>query len=322
MTAPMNFEEYVPTVIRDRPDPNSSEAILYGSKYLVHKSADWWYDMLLNELDRQIEQKKLKVRDKEFAAFVLTSRPGMIFANSPPVSNFDQLKDLRALRDCVKTASARKLVERDRAEMEMYCRMHGTDEFIRRKMQDGITEGEWKAATASRNPPIDFDAVRAIYDDDAEASVPIAEQLDEDLARYREEQQAFEREMQRYRDAVENGEEFRPEEVFDEDGNPIGAHGIRSKVPDGMEPGIAIYRDAVKSYMDDMDRKEGKNPNSDDFWNDGQEGDGERQEGQGRAYTPDWLTGAKRDRAIGVLSGLTDPVHALHSVMKAMEGSA
>lgn len=317
MPPALNFEEYMPTVIRDRPDKNSAEAILYGSKYLVHKSADWWYEMLLNELERQLEEKKGRVKDPQFAAFVLKKRPGILNAREQPVNSVDQMRDIWTLKECVKISAAMKMVRRDQKESEMWCRMHGTDEYIRRRMADGISEGAWKSATASRNPQIEFDSVRALYDDDEGRAEAVAEQYAMDLERYREEQRRFAEQKRRYDEMIEAGD-FHPEDVL-EDGAEEGPSdtSVGGGWPDGAADPvdtIPIYRGAARDAGSDEDGAcDAADPDSDEFWDDAEESEGPATV----PVYPDWLTGCRRDRAVGLLVGMTDPAHVL---LTALEG--
>lgn len=310
MVPALNFEEYMPTVIRDRPDKNSAEAILYGSKYLIHKSADWWYEMLLNELERQLEERKGRVKDPQFAAFVLKKRPGILNAREQPVNSLDQMRDIWTIKECVRISAAIKMVRRDQKESEMWCRMHGTDEYIRRRMADGISEGAWKSATASRNPQIEFDSVRALYDDDEGRAEAVAEQYAMDLERYREEQRRFAEQKRRYDEMIEAGD-FHPEDVLDDGAEEEAVEGMRNGM--GAEA-IPIYRGAAGDAEEDA--AVAADPDSEEFWDDGCPAEDAEMPGTAPSY-PDWLTGCRRDRAMGLLAGMTDPAQVL---LTALEG--
>lgn len=186
------------TTIATFPDVNTGEAIMYGSKYLFAKSVKFYWDSVESELRHQEADLKKQIRDPEFASYVLSHRPNMIFSREAPTNDLEQIRDLRVLKEIIKVGTSIKKVQLLREKNLMYARMHGIAEYSDNVLKDGITEETWKAATAEDNRPIDFDTIRALIDDDKMKAKIEAEQFILDEEELQKERDAFEREYADY----------------------------------------------------------------------------------------------------------------------------
>ena len=252
------FQE--PTITARRPDVNSAEAILYGKEYLSQKSADWFWDAVEDQLKKELEENKRRIRDPEFAAMVLKNRPNMIFARNPPVSNVNQLRDLQILKLCVKNGTAIRDIQVRRTNNELYSRMKGIAQYTERMMQDGVSDSTWKVATNGKNEPITYDSIRRLLDDDEMKAEADAKEFSIQLDRYKADKDRFALEMEEYRRSIDEGREYVPPEVETNDFNIDEEQAL---------PDIPIYReiinkDAVREL--DEEQEEMVDPNSDLFW--------------------------------------------------------
>lgn len=148
------------------PDENTSEAILYGSAYGWIKSAMWAWDEIEDYYCRKITNLYNQLMDRRFCFETLKYNKFLIFARNPPVNNPDHLKDLMTLRELAKAKTAAKKIDEYRRQNLAWARKQGVQEYVRSLAGRGISEAEWKAATASYNmAPITYDWVHGITDD-------------------------------------------------------------------------------------------------------------------------------------------------------------
>lgn len=148
------------------PDENTSEAILYGSQYSWIKSVLWAWDEMEDYLLHKAHNLEGQVMDRKFAYDVLRGNRYLIFARSPPVNDVRQLKDLFTLRSLIRTEVALKKIREYRKQNLAYARKKGIEEYVRGLAGRGISEAEWKAATAPYNmEPITYDYVHGLTPD-------------------------------------------------------------------------------------------------------------------------------------------------------------
>ena len=238
------------SIIVMKPDVNSAEAILYGKEYLQQKSADWFWDAVEDELRRELEDNKRKIRDVEFAAMVLKNRPNMIFARNPPVSNVNQLKDLQIMKLCVKNGTALRDLEIRRKNNELYSRMKGIAQYTEKMMEEGISDRTWRVSTNGKNEPITYDTIRRLLDNDELKAEADAREFAIELDAYNADRTKFAEELDEYKRAHGSQELDHPDIDSEEDSGFVD-----EKIPD-----IPIYMEVGESRMLD--------PNSDEFWDD------------------------------------------------------
>lgn len=148
------------------PDENTSEAILYGSAYGWIKSAMWAWDEIENYYYHKLQNLRNQLMDRRFCHEVLTHNRYLIFARNPPVNNPNHLKDLMTLRELCRTKVALGKIDPYRRQNQAWARKQGIQEYVRSMAGRGISEAEWKAATASYNmAPINYNYVHGITED-------------------------------------------------------------------------------------------------------------------------------------------------------------
>ena len=145
------------------PDSNTAEAILYGDAYSWIKSALWAWDEMEDYLTRKLDSLDGQVMERMWAYEVLTRNRYMIFAKTPPVNEVQRLKDLFTLRSMVKVAAGLRKIREYRAQNISWARMKGIQQYVKGLEGRGISELEWKAATADyTTQPIDYDFVHGL----------------------------------------------------------------------------------------------------------------------------------------------------------------
>ena len=145
------------------PDSNTSEAILYGPAYSWIKSALWAWDEMEDYLMRKADNLEGQIMDRKWASDVLRTNRFLIFSRSPPVNELSKLQDLVTLRELCKTVAGIRKVNEYRKHNVAWARMKGIQQYVGSMKDRGITEAEWKAATASYNmEPINYDYVHGI----------------------------------------------------------------------------------------------------------------------------------------------------------------
>ena len=145
------------------PDSNTSEAILYGPAYSWIKSALWAWDEMEDYLMRKAESLESQIMDRKWVTDVLRTNRYLIFSRSPPVNELSKLQDLVTLRELCKTVAGIRKVNEYRKHNIAWARMKGIQQYVGSMKDRGITEAEWKAATASYNmEPINYDYVHGI----------------------------------------------------------------------------------------------------------------------------------------------------------------
>lgn len=148
------------------PDSNTAEAILYGKSYMWIKSALWAWDEMEDYLLKKADSLDSQIMDREWAYEILAHNRYMIFARSPPVNEVAHLKDLFTLRDLWKCLSGIHKIREYREQNVCWARMKGIQEYVASLAGRGISESDWKAATADFNMrPIDFDSVHGLVPD-------------------------------------------------------------------------------------------------------------------------------------------------------------
>lgn len=145
------------------PDSNTAEAILYGPSYTWIKSALWAWDEVEDYLLRKADSLESQIMDREWAYDVMKHNRYLVFARSPPVNEVSHLKDLFTLRSLCKCIAAIRKIGEYRRQNLAWARMKGIDQYVKGMAGRGISESEWKAATASyNNEPITYDYVHGL----------------------------------------------------------------------------------------------------------------------------------------------------------------
>ena len=145
------------------PDSNTAEAILYGPSYTWIKSALWVWDEMEDYLLRKADSLESQIMDREWAYDVMRHNRYLVFARSPPVNEVSHLKDLFTLRSLCKCIAAIRKIGEYRRQNLAWARMKGIDQYVKGMAGRGISEAEWKAATASYNmEPITYDYVHGL----------------------------------------------------------------------------------------------------------------------------------------------------------------
>lgn len=145
------------------PDSNTAEAILYGPSYTWIKSALWVWDEMEDYLLRKADSLESQIMDREWAYDVMRHNRYLVFARSPPVNEVSHLKDLFTLRSLCKCIAGIRKIGEYRKQNLAWARMKGIDQYVRGMANRGISEAEWKAATASYNmEPITYDYVHGL----------------------------------------------------------------------------------------------------------------------------------------------------------------
>ena len=154
------------------PDMNTSEAILFGPAYTKIKSINWVWDEMEEYLLRRADSLDSQIMDREWAYDVLMHNKYLIFARSPPVNDPNKLRDLFTLRNLCKVEAGLKKVEEYRNQNIAWGRMKGIEAYVKGMEGRGISESEWKAATASYNDkPISYEYVHGLQPSDMPGEV-------------------------------------------------------------------------------------------------------------------------------------------------------
>lgn len=223
-------DSYQPTIF-PIPDEYTADAIMYGSAYTFYLSSKYYWDQVQDQLEQDIESLKGKLRNKEFAAYIMNNAQYMIFANPPPSNNPDEIRDLWTLREIVRKGTALRNLELRRMENRLWSEMKGVSEYASKVNAEAVSEERWKSATMGQMAPIDFETIRALRDEEPIIARKEVEEYMSEEARLRAQAKEFRsgynewlREMDR---SVESDED-------DYDG---------ADEDDGRLPDITIYRD-------------------------------------------------------------------------------
>lgn len=223
-------DSYQPTIF-PIPDEYTADAIMYGSAYTFYLSSKYYWDQVQDQLEQDIESLKGKLRNKEFAAYIMNNAQYMIFANPPPSNNPDEIRDLWTLREIVRKGTALRNLEHRRMENRLWSEMKGVSEYASKVNAEAVSEERWKSATMGQMAPIDFETIRALRDEEPIIARKEVEEYMSEEARLRAQAKEFRsgynewlREMDR---SVESDDD-------DYDG---------PEEDDGRLPDITIYRD-------------------------------------------------------------------------------
>lgn len=223
-------DSYQPTIF-PIPDEYTADAIMYGSAYTFYLSSKYYWDQVQDQLEQDIESLKGKLRNKEFAAYIMNNAQYMIFANPPPSNNPDEIRDLWTLREIVRKGTALRNLELRRMENRLWSEMKGVSEYASKVNAEAVSEERWKSATMGQMAPIDFETIRALRDEEPIIARKEVEEYMSEEARLRAQAKEFRsgynewlREMDR---SVESDDD-------DYDG---------PEEDDGRLPDITIYRD-------------------------------------------------------------------------------
>ena len=157
------FQNEQPPESGSLPDSNTSEAILYGPAYSRIKSMLWAWDEMEEYLTRKADSLDGQIMDRKWAYDVMRYNRYMIFARSPPVNGVDRLNDLFTLRSVCKCIAGIHKINEYRRQNIAWARMKGISQYVSSMAGRGISESEWKAATASyNNEPITYDYVHGL----------------------------------------------------------------------------------------------------------------------------------------------------------------
>jgi len=268
------FERIIP----ERPDVNTAEATLYGSKYLWMKATDYFWDQVEEQLEKELDEQISKIRDLDFAVFVLKRRPDMIwYRNNPPTNKPAQLMDLRTIREAVIRGTSLRKVKYRRQSNEMYARLHGIAEYTAQSRDRGVSESAWKSATLNRsNDPITYEAVRTLAQDREQFANADAARLEQDRDYFRQQQDLF---QQQYDEYLE--ETSMPADPFEDGGYSDGD-------ADEYIDELAIKEQILADIPIIIER----DPTDDSYWDEREEGDA----GEKPAETPEG-TAETGDRA-------------------------
>lgn len=210
------------TVIDPIPDDNTSEAIVYGSQYKFAKSSKYFWDETEDVMDKEIVKLMRKIKDPEFALYVVRNRPDMIWANNPPVPEPDKIRDLWTLRQIIGWGTGKELLDVYRRENKLYAMMMGVSEYTSKLMEGEVSQSMWASATTGLIEPIDYESVRTVKDreeilskrdaaryeardsEEPDFREKEARRFNEDYARYLEEE---------HEDDLEEEEEESPEDA-------------------------------------------------------------------------------------------------------------
>lgn len=200
-------------VITEVPDENTSEAVMYGSKYLFAKGSKYFWDAVEDQLVKEIREYKARIRDPEYAAWVMRNNRNLPFFTSPPVDDPAKLKDLLTLKEIIKRGTGLGRVRINRKKNLMWARMHGIDEYTKGRMAAGISETEWKLSTISYDEPLDYDAIRTMIEHDDLVSVRDVEDIELDRRQFMMEADRLKREFDAYRECLDNDVEYIPDQL-------------------------------------------------------------------------------------------------------------
>lgn len=164
MTVPSSYAEEQPDIGGGSlPDSNTAEAILYGPSYGWIKSALWAWDEMQDYLMHKADSLESQILDRRWSYDVMRRNRYLIFARSPPVNEVDHLKDLFTLRALCKCVAGIRKIDEYRKHNVSWARMKGIERYVDGMAGRGISESEWKAATASYNmEPITYDYVHGL----------------------------------------------------------------------------------------------------------------------------------------------------------------
>lgn len=161
MTAPTDILNTFPQESELLPDPNSAQAIAYGSAYKVMSNILWAWDAMEDHLIRRSQELESQLMDREWCFNVLKRNRYLIFAQSPPVNEVEHLKDLQVLRQLCKVQAAIHKIDEFRQKNIAWGRMQGTKEYVSGLEGQGISESRWKASTCEWNTkPINYRNVK------------------------------------------------------------------------------------------------------------------------------------------------------------------
>ena len=163
MIAPYPQQDHPTEGSGSLPDSNTAEAILYGPSYSWIKSALWVWDEMEDYLLRKADSLESQIMDREWAYDVMRHNRYLIYARSPPVNEVSRIKDLFTLRSLCKCLAGIRKIDEYRKQNIAWARMKGIDQYVKSMAGRGISESEWKAATASYNmEPITYDYVHGL----------------------------------------------------------------------------------------------------------------------------------------------------------------
>ncbi len=151
-------------VIDPIPDDNTSRAIAYGSMYKFAASSKYFWDETEHLMDIEIAKLMRKIKDPEFALYVVKNRSDMIWANNPPVPEPDRIRDLWTLRQIIGWGTGKEILDVYRRENLLYASMCGVSEYSEQLLAGGISQSMWASATTGLIQPIDYESVRTVKD--------------------------------------------------------------------------------------------------------------------------------------------------------------
>lgn len=223
-------DSYQPTIF-PIPDEYTADAIMYGSAYTFYLSSKYYWDQVQDQLEQDIESLKGKLRNKEFAAYIMNNAQYMIFANPPPSNNPDEIRDLWTLREIVRKGTALRNLELRRMENRLWSEMKGVSEYASKVNAEAVSEERWKSATMGQMAPIDFETIRALRDEEPIIARKEVEEYMSEEARLRAQAKEF---RSGYNDWLREMDRSVESDDDDYDG---------PEEDDGRLPDITIYRD-------------------------------------------------------------------------------
>ena len=223
-------DSYQPTIF-PIPDEYTADAIMYGSAYTFYLSSKYYWDQVQDQLEQDIESLKGKLRNKEFAAYIMNNAQYMIFANPPPSNNPDEIRDLWTLREIVRKGTALRNLELRRMENRLWSEMKGVSEYASKVNAEAVSEERWKSATMGQMAPIDFETIRALRDEEPIIARKEVEEYMSEEARLRAQAKEFRSGYNEWLREMDRSVESDDDEYDGPDED------------DGRLPDITIYRD-------------------------------------------------------------------------------
>ncbi len=226
-------------VIDPIPDDNTSRAIAFGSMYKFATSSKYIWDEMEHVMDKEIASMMRKIKDPEFALYVVRNRPDMIWAQNPPVPEPDKIRDLWTLRQIVGWGSGKELLDVYRRENLMYASMCGVSEYSEQLLAGGISQSMWASATTGLMQPIDYESVRTVKDREELISKRYADRCSEE--------ESYEPEA-RARDIREFNEDYAEylEDLHGEDGED------EEESPEDIVERLDIVRETIHTVGSDL----------------------------------------------------------------------
>ncbi len=169
MTNEVESQSHAGHMIPEIPDPNTLEVATYGSEYARIKSMLYVLDMMEEVLRHEYNMSVARIHGERYERIrhLLRTRPFVISQHSPHVESFQEIEDIRAVKELVSNNMALRWVRKTRMEVETYGVISGTQEYGRSLLDSGLSNELYRRAIrerASRGFTGDYESVRRIRD--------------------------------------------------------------------------------------------------------------------------------------------------------------